>query len=487
MKLHKAFLEQALPYATFLYGDAPMTDADWSTYAHHPEVGASFDTRTLAPGELFVPLQGTVCDGHAFIQEALNRGACGSLIARERQACCEKLSCEQKHKKLFIIVPDVQQALCDLATAWREQLTCPVVGVTGSLGKTSTKEMVRSILDNAGIASYVSFKNYNNVLGVSYNVLRIPSSVAAAVLEMGINDVGEMRLLAAIVRPTLALITCIAHTHTEGLGNSLAAVAQEKCEIFSFFTKSNVGIVPGDQAILAKRSYAHKMTYFGLRAHNQIRARAIRVMAHDEEGAFITEFVLWCGSDKTVVRMQGNHPSIVHNALAASAIAHFLQVPLSVIAAGLGAYRGTDGRFCIKKLKNNKGIILDDCYNASPESMRAALGALTQFKAHGRTIAVLGDMLELGRNERRWHRSIGKLIAQKCADVDHLVLVGKRARDIGTMIPPSLSCQCVDDWQAAAQVVNALLLEQSPAVVLVKASHGMQLDKLVCSLVEECR
>ncbi|MFA6263556.1 MAG: UDP-N-acetylmuramoyl-tripeptide--D-alanyl-D-alanine ligase [Candidatus Babeliales bacterium] len=486
MKLTKDFLTNSLPYATFLFGDAPMTDADWCTYAHHPEVGVSFDTRTLAPGELFIPLPGTICDGHDFIEEALKRGASGSLIARERYACREKLSTEQKYKKLFIIVPDVQQALCDLATAWRAQLTCPVVGVTGSLGKTSTKEMVRSILEHAGITAYVSFKNYNNVLGVSYNVLRIPSSVAAAVLEMGINDVGEMRLLATIARPTMALITCVAHTHTEGLGNSLAAVAREKCEIFSFFTHDNVGIVPGDQAILAKRSYAHKTIYFGLRARNQIRARAVRVTTQDD-GAFITEFNLWCGGDKAVVRMQGNHPSIVHNALAASAIAHFLRVPLSVIAAGLGAYRGTDGRFRIKKLKDNKGIVLDDCYNASPESMRAALCALTQFKAHGRKIAVLGDMLELGSNERRWHRAIGILIAKKSADIDRLVLVGKRARDIAAMIPSSLSCQCVDDWQAAAHAVNALLLEQSPAVVLVKASHGMQLDKLVRSLVEECR
>jgi UDP-N-acetylmuramoyl-tripeptide--D-alanyl-D-alanine ligase len=320
-------------------------------------------------------------------------------------------------------------------------------------------------------------------LGVSYNVLRIPSSVSVAVLEMGINDVGEMRQLVAIAHPTIGIITCVAHTHTAGLGNSLASVAQEKCEIFSFFNQNNVGIVPGDQPIVAKRLYHHPIAYFGLRAHNQIRARRVQVIAN-EEGAFVTEFILRCGDDETSVHMQGNHPSIVHNALAASAIAHFLHVPLLHIAAGLAAYRGTDGRFQIKKLKGNKGIIIDDCYNASPESMRAALHALTNFTTHGAKIAVLGDMLELGRNERRWHRAIGTLIAKKGVAVDHLVLVGKRARDIGATVPTSLSCQYVDDWQSASQAVNTLLATQSRSVVLVKASHGMQLDKLVHVLVE---
>jgi UDP-N-acetylmuramoyl-tripeptide--D-alanyl-D-alanine ligase len=483
VKLTKDFLTQALPHATFLLGSVPMTEADWLNCEQHPEVGVSFDSRTIAEGDLFVPLAGASCDGHDFIAMALERGACGSLVAAQQRACLGKLSEVHKNNKLFILVADVGQALLDLATAWRCRLTCPIVGVTGSLGKTSTKEMVRSILQAAGVASYVSFKNYNNVLGVSYNVLRIPSSVTVAVLEMGVNDVGEMRQLVAIARPTMALITCVAHTHTEGLGNSLASVAHEKCEIFSLFGQNNVGIIPGDKTILAKRSYTHQIASFGLRVHNNIRARTVRVTT-DSDGAFVTEFVLCCGDDKNVVRMHGNHPSIVHNALAASAIAHFLHIPLASIVAGLEAYKGTDGRFQIKKLKDNKGIILDDCYNASPESMRAALHALTQFKHHGRTIAVLGDMLELGRNERRWHRSVGKLIAQKSADVNYLILVGKRARDIGEMVPSSLLCQHVDDWQAAAKTLNVLLSDHQPSVVLVKASHGMQLDKLVRVLVE---
>jgi UDP-N-acetylmuramoyl-tripeptide--D-alanyl-D-alanine ligase len=482
VKLTQDFLSKALPYATFFDGYEKISARAWGIYQTHPEVGVSFDSRTIMPHDLFVPLPGASCDGHDFIEAALQRGACGSLMCRAQLQRKEKLSALLAQNKLFIVVPDVEQALRDLAVAWRAQLTCTVVGVTGSLGKTSTKEMLRTILDTAGSASYVSFKNYNNVLGVSYNILRVPSWSTVAVIEMGINDPGEMRQLVDIVRPTMALITTIAHTHTQGLGNSLASVAREKCEIFAHFKRENIGIIHGDQRILAHHTYPHKVIFFGMRAHNNIRARKVRQLC-TQDGSFVTEFVLSYGEHEISVRMQGNHPSLVHNALAASSIAYCLQIPLSSIVAGLLAYRGTDGRFQIKKLKDDKGIILDDCYNASPESMRAALTALMQFTQHGHRIAVLGDMLELGQQERRWHRLIGRVIAQKYSNIDHVVLVGSRAREIGALLPSSLSCDYVNDWQEAVHAVNALLAQQSRSVVLVKASHGMQLDRLVRSLV----
>lgn len=482
MKLIKDFLTQAHPQAAFFQGDTLMTDALWQTYECHDEVGVSFDSRNIASGDLFVPLPGSTCDGHDFIEAALKNGASGSLLSCAQQSRLQKLPKELKANKLFIIIPDVQQALCALAIAWRQQLACPVVGITGSVGKTSTKEMLRSILKAAGINFYVSFKNYNNVLGVAYNLLRIPSSAVVAVIEMGINDVGEMRELVELVRPTVGLVTCIGHVHTQGLGNSLAAVAQEKCELFSQFAAHDVGIVYGDQPCLAQRSYAHKIAYFGMRKRNDVHAGNVRVVP-DEQGAFTTEFIVHWYGQKAKICMRGNHPSVVHNALAASTVAYFLSLPLQAVVAGLEAYQGTEGRFEIKKIKDNRGMLLDDCYNASPESMRAALQAFARFKTDGPKIAVLGDMLELGAQELRWHRAVGRFIATKISGVNYLILVGTRARAIRAAVPSSVACSCVQDWHEAATVLEKLLLEQTGALVLVKASHGMHLDRLVHNLV----
>ena len=483
MKITQKFLTNALPYATFYCGDTPMTDALWQAYQDHAEVGVSFDSRTITEYELFVPLPGSTCDGHDFIEMALRKGACGSLVSAQSVMRYQALPAERKAHKLFIIVPDVQTALCDLARAWRKIFVCPVVGITGSLGKTSTKEMLRSILTAAGVNAYVSFKNYNNVLGVSYNLLRVPSSVTAIVLEMGINDIGEMRQLVDLVQPTMGVITCVAHVHTEGLGNSLAAVAREKCEIFSQFTQQNVGIVYGDQPSLAKRSYPHNIAFFGARKRNHVHARNVRFVV-GADGLFMTEFVLHWFDQKADVCMRGNHPSLVHNALAASTAAYFLSIPLGAVVVGLEAYSGTKGRFEVKKIKHNRGMILDDCYNAGPESMRAALQAFATFTTTGPKIAVLGDMLELGSKELAWHRAIGRFIARRVSAVDHLVLVGKRAHVMREVVPPSLVCKCVDDWQGAAHALESLLEGQSNAVVLVKASHGMHLDEVVRILAE---
>lgn len=483
MQLTQKFLTNALPYATFYDGDTPMTDALWQAYEHHVEVGVSFDSRTITEKELFVPLPGSTCDGHDFIEMALHKGACGSLVNAQFVMRYQALPAACKAHKLFIVVPDVQTALCDLARAWRKNFVCPVVGITGSLGKTSTKEMLRSILTAIDIDAYVSFKNYNNVLGVSYNLLRIPSSVTTIVLEMGINDIGEMRQLVDLVQPTIGVVTCVAHVHTEGLGNSLVAVAREKCEIFSHFTQHNVGIVCGDQPSLAKRFYPHKIVFFGARKRNQVYARNVRVVV-GADGLFMTEFVLHWFDQKAKVCMRGNHPSIVHNALAASTVAYFLHIPLSAVVAGLEVYSGTKGRFEVKKIKHNRGMILDDCYNAGPESMRAALQAFTTFTTTGHKIAVLGDMLELGPQELAWHRAIGRFIARRVSAVDRLILVGKRAHVMREVVPSSLACKCVDDWRGAAHALEKLLEGQSNAIVLVKASHGMHLDEVVKILAE---
>jgi len=484
MKLTKNFFAYAVPHATFLIDNVEPTDAQWDQLQQRDNVTISIDSRTIQAGELFVPLKGPSFDGHDFIQSALENGACGALVAKRWQETLQQLPAALRAKKLFIMVDDVDSALITLAKAWRSRLTCPVVGITGSVGKTTTKEMLRSILTSAGRSAYVSYKNYNNIIGVCFNILQAPETSSVVVIEMGINDVGEMLQLADVVRPTIGLITGLAHAHLAGLGNSLELVSQEKRQLFAFFTPENIGLVCGDQPLLTTAHYAHPVAQFGCKAKNAVRAKKIQ-RSCDVSGVCSTTFVMtWFGA-QAHVKLFGSHKGFVNNALAASAIAYFLSIPLDNVVQGLADYQGSDGRFQIKKLRNNKGILLNDCYNANPESMKAALEALTYFSSHQPRIAILGDMLEMGPKELHWHRQIGRFIARHNIGLASIVLVGQRAKVIGSMLPSSVHPIVVDDWQGAQDALQTLLAQPgfSP-IVLVKASHGMNLHKLVQAVCE---
>lgn len=481
MKLSSQFLIKALPNAQFYTNGRLLTvnDVGWNVFDSVEHVPVSIDSRTVQPGDFFIALRGPNFDGHTFVIDAIKKGACGALISKH--AAKGIFSDLGSSKALFIVVDNTLDAFIDLAKAWRATLTCPVVGITGSVGKTTTKEMLRSIVQRAGIESYVSFKNYNNVFGLCYNILCIPNTVAAVFLEVGINERGEMIQLADILRPTIGIITCIAHAHLEGLGDSLHVVSAEKRQLFAFFSPQDVGIVCGDQPLLSDVYYAHPTARFGLKTKNQVQARRVRFEVASD-GSLWTNFVLKWYGEKIAVRLPGNHAGFVNNALAASAVAYFLKIPLNVIVAALQTYKGMESRFELKSLKNGRGVLLNDCYNANPESMKMAITAFSQLKAMGKKIAVLGDMLELGNKEDYWHRQIGRIIG-KVAGIDSLILVGELARKIGSTAPDSVAIFCVKDWQEASQKLEAELAHPD-SMVLVKASHGMQLEKMVKALAE---
>lgn len=484
MKLSKDFLCSALSGAMFQWGDKILShDADWSIgLLDKTDIAVSIDSRTILPGEFFVALKGPNFDGHDFVATALDRGACGVLVSNDGYQAIKKSLATSAQERLFVIVSDVQEAFIALAKSWRKRLTCPVVGITGSIGKTSTKEMMRSILEQAGFDAYVSFKNYNNVFGLCYNILRIPESIKAAILEVGINEQGEMLQLADILRPDIGLITCVAHAHLAGLGDCLQTVAYEKRQLFAFFTSKDVGIICGDQQLLSDVHYAHPVARFGIKARNQVQSRKI-IFGADDNGVLATTFVLKWYGQKATVRLQGNHKGFINNALAASTLSYFLQIPFAAVVQGLQAYQGVENRFEMKQLRGNKGTLFNDCYNANPESMKAAIVAFSQFKSTGPKIAVLGDMLELGKKEAYWHRQIGRVIT-KSSDLDMLILVGERARMIGRTAPMHMPVEFVQNWQEAQQKLEGWLTVQGTSV-LVKASHGMHLDQMVKRVVEE--
>jgi UDP-N-acetylmuramoyl-tripeptide--D-alanyl-D-alanine ligase len=481
MILSKDLLLQAFKDARFLCaGQILDPHVAWNFYKQDEAVAVAVDSRLVNKDDVFVALKGQTTDGHAFLAAAVRAGAAAFIVHKNDERVRTVLTPERIGKRLIIQVDDTYQALLDLTKVWRARITFPVVGITGSLGKTSAKEQLRVILQQAGLNFYVSYKNQNTFTGLCVNILRVPLDCDVAAFEVGISKPGEMDIKADILRPTIGLITCIAHAHLLDFG-TLANVSHEKRRLFKHFTAQDIGIVFGDQPWLTDVYYTHPIAKFGFRTKNQVQARRVKVLT-SERGAATTEFILKWYNEKAPIVMQNNHVGLVHNALAASAIAYFLKIPFDVVCKGIQSYSGFENRFETKPIKGNRGFIVSDCYNANPESMRAAILAFDKMVSKGKKIAVLGDMLELGEKEDFWHRQIGRLLG-KTETIRTVVLVGERSRMIAKTAPSFMTVEWVDSWQGAQEKLEALLPEKD-ALVLVKASHGMVLDNIVNAVSE---
>ena len=437
---------------------------------HFPqEISFAVDTRSMQEGDIFIALSGAATDGHCFIEDALKKGAAGVMLALDKQTLLKNIDTSLLKKKLIIAVPDTLQALIRLAMAWRDQYTYPVIGITGSVGKTSTKEMIVNICKAAGLEYLASRGNQNTKIGIALNILRMHKKHQVAVFEVGISKRGEMAELVRILKPTSAVITSIAHCHMEGLG-SLSDIVTEKRTIFKYFNEESIGIINGDISMLADVAYAHPVIKFGLKTTNQVQAR--KIVAHD--GKISCVFSIY--KERYPVTLPYAHVGMITNALAASAVAHLLGIPAAPILKGIQEPLYIPGRFEKRPLSNKKGFIIDDAYNANPESMKSSLLAFEAIKNSGRKIAIIGDMLELGANAPFWHRQIGRFI-RKVKSLDHVILVGSLVQWTQKTLPVGVTCDIVPDWQAAVEALNQQLNQD--VLILVKASNGMKLSNLV--------
>lgn len=439
------------------------------------DVRFSIDSRTLQPGDIYIALPGAKIDGHAFVKDALAKGAGGLIIAADKKDCLTQLDAQLLAKKLVLLVPDTLQALTQLAVAWRAKFDCPVIGITGSVGKTSTKEMLANILTLNGNNFLVTQGNQNTKIGVSLNILKMRPEHQMVILELGISQRAEMAELAFIARPTTAIITAIAHCHMEGLG-SLQGIALEKRDIFKYFSEKNIGMVNGDCSLLAQVSYNHPVVKFGSKTTNQIQARKININSTS------VSFILKIYREKFAVTLGRPHTGIVYNALGATAVAHLLGVPHHIILQGIQQPLHVAGRFEPMPLKHAMGIIINDAYNANPESMKAALLALQHMQTNAHKIAVLGDMLELGVNSPFWHRQLGRFL-RKVPSLKQVILVGDMVKWMKKTAPAGLSVEIVPNWQAAVETLQHQLSEES--VVLVKGSNGVGLRNLVDAFIQK--
>jgi UDP-N-acetylmuramoyl-tripeptide--D-alanyl-D-alanine ligase len=472
MLLSKDFLLSAVPYARFYSNGVELSsEADWTFCNSGKEVCVAFDSRSVSPGSIFFALKGNAVDGHDFLAQAIDRGASALVVSKYS---------ENLDNLLIIVVPDTYKALVDMAKAWRAALQCPIVGITGSIGKTSTKEILRSILQKTDFSFYISEKNQNTFIGLCANILNVKKSCKVAAFEVGMSEPGEIAIKADILCPTIALITKISYSHIAQLG-SLQNIAHEKRQIFKNFKGQEIGIIFGDQPILTDVNYAHPIARYGFKSKNHVQAKMIKNVV-DCNGTAITEFNLKWYQEKAKVRFNSTHSGLLCNVLAASTIAYFVDVPFSAVVSGIESYVGFENRFEPRRIKDNLGTIISDCYNANPETMKAAILAFDKMASAGKKIAVIGDMLELGHREVYWHRSLGKLL-NKASSIKSIILVGNLVRYTQGMISSGVDVVRVKDWQEAETVLKGQVSFALEPLILVKASKGISLYKLVSKFV----
>lgn len=469
MRFDKQFLMKALPNAVLKYENFPRY------------LNVSVDSRTINKDEVFVALKGKYVDGHDFIPEVLVKGVAGLIIEESKLELLAAIDANLLKDKLVIVVKDVQRALIQLATAWREQFNCTVVGITGSVGKSSTKEILRNILNEHRVASCVSYGNQNSLIGASINVLKMREKHQVAVFELGISARGEMAELVEIVKPTIGVITSIGHSHMAGLG-ALSDIAEEKRMIFKFFKENNIGIINGDQVLLSQIGYIHPVIKFGTKTTNQIQARKIQIASNK------IQFTLKIYQQKFVnVKINGCHAGAVYNVLGATAVAWLLNIPAEVIVRGIELPVKLPGRFEMKTITVGQGgMIVDDCYNASPESVKAALLGFDRIPSDYKKMVILSDMNELGVDAPFWHRQIGRMLG-KMSSVDSILLIGNHIQQVQKTLPINLQATFVANWELALEFLQTKLNTEK-LLLLVKGStfgYTQGLAKLVAQLTKQ--
>lgn len=436
--------------------------------------GVTIDSRKVDPGSLFVAIRGPRYDGHEFIENALAAGARGLVI--EADSSC---NLPAGLSVPVLKVPDCVQALGDLARGHRSNFSGPVVAITGSSGKTTTKDMCAAAL-SVEAPCLKTQGNFNNEFGLPLTLLSRETEQESIVVEMGMNHRGEIARLAEIARPGVGLITNVGTAHIEFLG-SREAIAEEKGDLFASLPETGIAVVNLEDPLATDqaRRVGGSRVHYGFGAQAEVRATGIR-FEREPEAAF--SFDLHASSHTEKVRVRGLGETTVINALAAAASALATGTPLEHVASGLEAYRPPMGRMNPLRAGNGATVI-DDSYNSNPESLLAALETLARRAAPGRSFAVLGDMNELGDRAHGEHRAAGQRIAE--LGIDFLFATGEYG---SLMIDAALEAG-LDPGHLLASTDPAKIAEtiQSHAEVgdwiLVKGSRGTHMERVVNSLV----
>jgi UDP-N-acetylmuramoyl-tripeptide--D-alanyl-D-alanine ligase len=431
--------------------------------------GVTFDSREVRPGDLFVAMPGTVYDGHRFVDGALAAGAAAAIVSRP---------VDGPH----VLVDDTFDALRALGRASRERSRATIFGVTGSVGKTSTKEALYAALNrNRPGKVHRSVKSYNNHTGVPLSLARMPRDSDFAIFEMGMNNAGEIRALTAQVRPHVALITAIAPAHIENLGSE-EAIADAKAEIFEGLEPHGVAIIPNDtphrdRLVKAARRYAERIITFGT---GDADVHAVHAVGAEGGGSLISAELLERELTFTISQ-RGEH--WVSNSLAVLAAVEAVGADVGRAGLALADLSGLKGRGQRHRIPIDGGalLLIDESYNANPASMAATLRSLGQERDVERRIAVLGPMRELGEHSEAMHAGLAPDVVS--ANIDQLVLIGPEMRPLEHALAGRSATICVDSVEQATDALRRIV--RPGDAVLVKASNSVGLAKLVESMAKE--
>ncbi len=419
--------------------------------------GIVIDSRQIEPGYIFVATKGERVDGHQFIPDVFAKGAMAVI--------CEVLPEEDLGP--CILVKDSFMALKQAAAFYRQQLNIRVVGITGSVGKTSTKEFVASVLSEK-YKVHKTAGNYNNEVGLPLTIFGIQEDDQIAVLEMGINTFGEMHRLSEVAKPDICVMTNIGQCHLENLIDR-DGILRAKSEIFDFMNPKGTVVVNGDDDKLATihEVYGKAPVTFGMNKQNAIWADHI-----ENRGLLGSCADIHMGDEvvHAIIPLPGEH--MIYNAMAAAAVALQFGMSKEEIAAGISHVEAVAGRSHLVEAGDK--VIIDDCYNANPVSMKAAIDLLAT--APGRKVAILGDMFELGENEKAMHGEVGKYAAEK--GIDLILCVGELSEAMYQEAAGNGgNAKYYETREALEEVLNEIL--QPGDTVLVKASHSMAFENLV--------
>ncbi len=416
------------------------------------------DSRAAGPGELFIPLAGERFDGHAYIDKALEAGAEGCLTKEAPKTLLPG--------KFYIQVPDTRLALKELASWYRGQFQLPMVQVTGSVGKTTTKEMIASVLSQR----YDTLRtegNFNNDIGTPLTLLRLMPEHRAAVIETGMNHFGEIRYLGEMVRPDIAVITNVGDAHIENLGNTRLGILKAKCEIFEHLAPDGVAVLNGDDELLDTVMLPQTILRCGIGENCDVRVTDIEDRGLEGVACTVT-------TEQTAYRLVTSAPGrhMIYPMAMAAAIGERLGLTAAEIAAGTAAYVPVGSRMHLIHVGGDR-LIIDDCYNANPQSMAEGLRMLCTSRQK-RRVAVLGDMGELGKLTAQAHRDMGAL-SHELGIIT--VAVGEKMRSLTETNPEAFWFAAVGE---AMPRIRQLFVPGT--AVLVKASHAMHFENIVKEL-----
>lgn len=423
--------------------------------------GISTDSRNINNGELFVALVGKNFDGHNYLDEVFKKGAAAAVVSSE-------LECDYP----IIVVNDTLEALKKIAACYKQKFSIPVIAVTGSTGKTSTKEMIASVLQEK-YNLHKTQQNFNNEIGLPHTLFNLNKNHEISVLEMGMNNPGEIGRLADMARPAVGVITNIGTAHIENLG-SRENILNAKMEITTYFNSDNVLIINSDDEYLSKiKGKGYKILGVSIEGKGNYNAENI-----NNFGEYGIEFICEVKGKKHKFKI--NLPGIhnVYNALFAIAVGDMYDVDIEGMKAGILKFNPGKMRMDIIDVKGGIKII-NDCYNANPDSMKAALDVLAAYRVN-RKIAVLGEMYELGGYSEEGHRNTGRYAKNKC---DILIAVGELARFIYEECRSSIESYYFKTKEEARIRIKDLI--RPGDTILIKASRAMNMEDITNYIIED--